>query len=689
MDILTAVQQQCIKDVLEYIGKYHRYPSNKDNTTFMSLRSQYMLGKLSVERMNCIEKYLPCFKTYIAKCKNSPMTCQKNFSIEELKNYRPETDYTLETSFNSDKSFMDQVALFIHRHSRYPNKTELLKLEWFKRKYFDSGNQAIKSQILDHLPFFQEYVDLHNFYKQENVSDENQHYDLDTLHNYKSKGDLHKTSINKRKLTAINTIQDIEKLPKLDEDNESSMLGEDIDTKSDSSTEPDQNLTPIDYVKLGIENDIITTDQIEALHNYGCEIKSDYKPTIISHNYYKQLDSSESIPSALVKEYMSLKSTVQPTISTDYLLLGFQQKIFKYQTYKAFAEKNIHLPDTYKSFVYDGMFEECLINQTDVTFPLFHYWVTSFKEPNNISRVNRYICTKAKYPQDVDFQTYIDLYQNGTLQDMMNISVLHYWVCYYVAQITNNIQEPDHYKLTHLIKVYQANKKVIVEQPMTEITRKRIRELIEYINKYNRYPPEELTELFIENLVYLYETNEHKEEFEIPYWNEFYQQRKKYINSQTFIFHRTYQISDLKNSTPLEIPFQPRNLDNNSVSSASSSATAQQSPTLTLIISKPLPVKPVPVKPVEDMFIVGLRNNLITFETIVKYRELNIVLPKSYDHDINLVELRHNIKYRIKFTHSLIKWVVDNKDEPLVKKELSIYREAVTTLDSMQSQPQT
>ena len=224
---------------------------------------------------------------------------------------------------------------------------------------------------------------------------------------------------------------------------------------------------------------------------------------------------------------------------------------------------------------------------------------------------------------------------------------------------------------------------------MTEITRKRIRELIEYINKYNRYPPEELTELFIENLVYLYETNEHKEEFEIPYWNEFYQQRKKYINSQTFIFHRTYQISDLKNSTPLEIPFQPRNLDNNSVSSASSSATAQQSPTLTLIISKPLPVKPVPVKPVEDMFIVGLRNNLITFETIMKYRELNIALPKSYDHDINLVELRHNIKYRIKFTHSLIKWVVDNKDEPLVKKELSIYREAVTTLDLMQTQPQT
>lgn len=288
-------------------------------------------------------------------------------------------------------------------------------------------------------------------------------------------------------------------------------------------------------------------------------------------------------------------------------------------------------------------------------------------KPDSIPEINLHIQKYGGYPVFTDFKDFIEKYQNGTLKDMIHISELKYWDLYYVAYQTNNLNILDDYNLSSLVQIYNQYKKHIIEKPLDKITIRRITELIDYINENEEYPPESKISLFIQNLIYLYKTKlEHnfREIVKIPYWKEFMFMRDVYKQNKTKLDQRMYKLSDFKNC----------------FISINSSTSVESK--FTFVSDRKIPIKPIPIRPIpdENMFSLGIENGTITFEIIKRYRDLNITIPKKYEDNVNLIELKHHIQNKLSINCELMVWLIQNKHKSEVQKIRSDYKSSL--LDS-------
>jgi hypothetical protein len=339
----------------------------------------------------------------------------------------------------------------------------------------------------------------------------------------------------------------------------------------------------------------------------------------------------------------------------------------------------------------------------------------------------------------------------------MSLSNILYWNWYFVAVETDNLKKPEDYEINSLSTIYRNNKQKVIQQPMNDLTVKRIGQLVSYIFKHNKFPVESSITLFIENLVYLYQTANNdttREIIKIPFWVEFCTRRVNYIQNNVPLNHRIYNMADLQQFFVDSLRSLPT-ISSNLISSSAPSITSQPEPECEEVKTEPqdttmqqqlepqtiqpelqttqqqpstelqtiqqqpepqqqplispvqthesklldfsqqpeepnksdnssstssekrFPVKPKPVKIYEDMFAVGLKNNLITFEIIKKYQEMNIQIPDVYKHIINIKELQYNIENELPFSYDLMIYIMNHKDDPEIKKILADYKRSL------------
>lgn len=365
-----------IDEVVRFINIHNRYPNSKENKAFYQIKLRCMRNKLTQDRVDQIRQILPYFDNYIAKCKDAGQRRLQSFTIDELKNYNPKDPQQIINDFKKDKSFIYDINKFVNINNHFPNSRQLGNFSQFIRKYFGTTHPALRStqeEILTSTPYLKEYLEVSKYYEEQKVEHKYRHYDLETLHQYQTKGIQHLEASIKRKLTPINTIEDIEKMAKYDD--ESSMLNDDDDEQEDEEPEIQEPQEPTDYINFGIEHNIITNQHLNEFEQKGYNIKTHYKIKITTHNYFRQLNNEQFVSSSLIKEFMSLQSAIQPRVITDYLQLGFEANIFTYETYKAFELLNKPLPSRYKKYIYPVLFNECLATETEVPFHLFRDWV--------------------------------------------------------------------------------------------------------------------------------------------------------------------------------------------------------------------------------------------------------------------------------------------------------------------------
>lgn len=363
-----------------------------------------------------------------------------------------------------------------------------------------------------------------------------------------------------------------------------------------------------------------------------------------------------------------------------------------------------------------------------------------------ITQINDHILAKKSYPPRI-FTNQVFQFKFGDLDHIMSLSNILYWNWYFVAVETNSLKKPEDYEINSLSTIYRNNKQKVIQQPMNDLTVKRIGQLVSYIFKHNKFPVESSVTLFIENLVYLYQTANNdttREITKIPFWVEFCTRRVNYIQNNVPLNHRIYNMADLQQFFVDSLRSLPT-ISSNLISSSAPSITSQPEPECQEVKTEPqdttmqqppepqqeqpepqqlqpstelqttqqqqplispvqthesklldfsqqpeepnksdnssstssekrFPVKPKPVKIYEDMFAVGLKNGLITFEIIKKYQEMNIQIPDVYKHIINIKELQYNIENELPFSYDLMIYIMNHKDDPEIKKILAEYK---------------
>ncbi len=346
MSDLSVNQEQCINEVLNFIKTYKKYPSAIDNVKFAHMRSEYINGRYTEDKMRVIESKLPFFKIYMEKCKKVPHNFPKDFKIKDL-----ELASKTPMIQDSEQTLINDVNDFVKTNKRFPLATEMYRFHRFKLRYYnDHDNDPTKKKarqayICSQIPYFKEYIELYEHYDQNKVNGPERTYDLETIKAFKN------NQFSKKRKTTEESKAPIKKI------------------------QPDKQDKPeIDYVKIGIENGVIQSTHMDKFEELKHNIKDDYKITIHKLAIQTYLDNNQPIPPEVYRQDLLYRDQ-QDHPTKDYLTLGFEEQIFDFSTISAFKDKGIDLDGKYQNYSYGCILEDLIKKKQPIPPEIFVWYV--------------------------------------------------------------------------------------------------------------------------------------------------------------------------------------------------------------------------------------------------------------------------------------------------------------------------
>ena len=332
MTDLSVNQEQCINEVLNFIQTYKRYPTAHENIRFAHLKSDYTRGRFNNIKKKIIESKLPHFAQYMDKCRNSPARAPKDFKIKDLEPPQAQVQANIPVS-PKDLELIKDINAFVATNKRFPLATEMYKFHRFKLRYYNDHEndpamqKARQEYIRNHVPYFADYIELYQHYDQTNTNGPERTYDLETIKAFK------KNQSSKKRKSPVPEVNP-----------------------------PEIKQQEQDFIKLGIENNVITLEQIDMFPAHKYPIKQDYKITLHNLAIKTYLQNNQPIPPEVYKQDLLYRNQQDLPSTKDYLAIGFELKIFDMSTIEAFKDKGIQLSKKYDDYSYGCILSDLLDN---------------------------------------------------------------------------------------------------------------------------------------------------------------------------------------------------------------------------------------------------------------------------------------------------------------------------------------